>query len=85
LSWCFGNAHTPGTDLASTVSEAVWTTITLIDGIWVDDQVRDDQLPGWRLMEVDRQTGELTGREVAALHESLREVDPEGVDGAPLF
>jgi hypothetical protein len=67
--------------LSGAVSDAVWRTLTLLDSAWVHESVDDPNLPGWRLMEVDKSTGELTGREVSGLHESLGEVDPEGLDG----
>jgi len=75
-------------DLVREVCEAVaggllFSVLTLIDGDWVDDRLSDPDMPGWRLMEVDRKTGELTGRDVGALHESVDEVDPEGRDGDP--
>jgi hypothetical protein len=81
-----------GTDLARllellvlVVSDTVWRTLTLLDRAWVHPRIDDRALPGWRLMEVGGGTGELTGRELVALHESLREVDPEGDEGRPLL
>jgi hypothetical protein len=58
------------------VTESVFDILTLVDDDFAD--LLDSDLPGWRLMEVDRSTGEMTGREVAALHESLSEVADEG-------
>jgi hypothetical protein len=52
------------------------------------DQGRDwdapDDAPGWRLMETDSE-GELTGREVAGLHENLLDLDPSGNEGEALW
>jgi hypothetical protein len=81
-----------GTDLAQllelliiVVSDTVWRTLTLLDRAWVHPLVDHPALPGWKLMEVDGGTGEVTGRELAALHESLREADPQGDEGHPLL
>ena len=41
----------------------------------------DDDHPRWTLMEVSPD-GDLTGRDVGGLHESLLEVDPSGREGA---
>ncbi|MEV0597097.1 hypothetical protein [Nonomuraea cavernae] len=49
---------------------------------------RDDDAPmdtpGWRLMETTP-SGELTGRTVQSLHESLLAMDPAGRDGQDVF
>jgi hypothetical protein len=66
-------------------SYAVWRTLTLLDGVWITDLPSDLDLPRWRLMEVNPVSDELTGRDLGGLHESIREVDPEGRDGDPLF
>lgn len=40
--------------------------------------------PGWHLVETDAECNP-TGREIAGLHESLRETDPFGDEGADLW
>jgi len=40
-------------------------------------------LPGWTLMETDRDTGAPTGRLLGGLHESLLSLDPSGHEGCP--
>jgi hypothetical protein len=48
------------------------------------DELAPGPAPGWRLMETAPQ-GELTGRTVASLHESLLSLDPSGREGQDLF
>jgi hypothetical protein len=43
----------------------------------------EDDLPGWRLMEL--RNGGLTGRGVDMLHESILSMDPSGNEGQDLF
>lgn len=45
-----------------------------------EDTDAEEPLPGWRLMELGT-SGEPTGRDLAALHESFLDVDPRHVDG----
>ena len=45
-----------------------------------EDTDAEEPLPGWRLMELGT-TGEPTGRDLAALHESFFDADPRHVDG----
>lgn len=47
------------------------------------DKELDDEYPGWRLMELDLKSGELTGRDVGALYESVLSLDPTGREGRP--
>ncbi len=46
-----------------------------------EDVDASEPAPGWRLMELDPD-GELTGRDLGALHESFLDVDPRHIDGA---
>jgi hypothetical protein len=57
-------------------TETVRSMLDVLDDVLVD--MTESESPGWRLMEVDRATGELTGRTVDALHESLSEVADPG-------
>ncbi|GGO68199.1 hypothetical protein [Nonomuraea cavernae] len=48
------------------------------------DHEAPEDTPGWRLMETTP-AGELTGRAVQSLHESLLSMDPSGRDGQDIF
>ena len=61
--------------------ESVFGVLNAIDDEY-DPEVDDDPLPGWRLMELDPQ-GDLTGRDVGGLHESILGMDPTGREGRP--
>ena len=39
--------------------------------------------PGWSLLETDPETGQMTGRLIDGLHESLLETDPAGREARP--
>lgn len=72
--------------LATAMRAAAFDIVVSIIGTL--DQERDwdapDNAPGWRFMETDAE-GELTGRPVAGLHESLLKLDPSGQDGEALW
>lgn len=58
--------------------EAVFNVLEIID----EGYDSDIEKPGWALMELD-ETGEPTGRHVAALHEDILIMDSSGVEGEP--
>jgi hypothetical protein len=60
--------------------EAAFSVIHTLD--YGYDPEREDELPGWALVERD-ESGQVTGREIDALHESLLEIDPTGREGRP--
>ena len=64
------------------VMEAVGDVIMVIDEGY--DLDAPDDAPGWVLAETDG-AGNLTGREVGGLHESLRQLDPRGTPAADFF
>ncbi|MBO0788013.1 MAG: hypothetical protein J2P33_18260, partial [Actinobacteria bacterium] len=64
------------------VMGVVGDVIMVIDESYDPDAPED--APYWTLAEMDSQ-GNLTGREIAGLHESLLDLDPEGVEGAGFF
>ncbi len=67
-----------------TPSRAEWPSTSQMNLIQIlDDEENTDaeeSLPGWRVMELGT-SGEPTGRDLAALHESILDVDPRQVDG----
>lgn len=67
----------------STTYEAVFDLLYRLTAHGHDDAAPDNS-PGWRLMEITA-TGELTGRAIQSLHESLLSMDPSGRDGQDLF
>ncbi|MFG1960060.1 hypothetical protein [Nonomuraea sp. NPDC049028] len=67
----------------STTYDAIFGLLYRLTTHGRDDEAPDDS-PGWRLMETTA-TGELTGRAVQSLHESLLSMDPSGRDGQDLF
>ncbi len=61
--------------------EAVFDVLDIIDdGYDGEARASDPTAPGWALMETDDQ-GELTGRQVSALHEDILIMDPSGREG----
>jgi hypothetical protein len=60
----------------------------MLDAVVAIDEGHDpeapDDCPGWALVETDPD-GNLTGREVGGLHESVLEVDPSGQQGGELW
>lgn len=60
--------------------EAVFSVIHTLD--YGYDPGRDDDLPGWALIERDRR-GVIGDREIDDLHEDLLEFDPSGREGRP--
>jgi hypothetical protein len=64
------------------VMEAVGDMIMVIDESC--DLDAPDDAPWWTLAEMDSQ-GNLTGREIAGLHEDLLELDPTGAEAADFF
>ncbi|MEU1720624.1 hypothetical protein [Nonomuraea sp. NPDC005692] len=75
------------TDLARVAQVAAYeTAFSLLYSLTAhgrDDDAPTDS-PGWRLMETTP-SGELTGRAVQSLHESLLAMDPSGRDGQDIF
>jgi hypothetical protein len=63
--------------------EAVFGLLYRLTAYGRDDEAPADS-PGWRLMETTA-AGELTGRAVLSLHESLLSMDPSGHEGQDLF
>lgn len=68
--------------LRGVVFNAVSDVIAIIDEGC--DPEAPDNAPGWILAETDG-GGNVTGREVGGLHESLLEVDPNGVEAADFW
>jgi hypothetical protein len=64
------------------VYDAVVTVIGIIDGGF--DSEAPDDAPGWSLTETGLD-GNLTGRDVGGLHESLLQADPLGREGSDFF
>ncbi|MGW3891812.1 hypothetical protein ACWD69_24245 [Micromonospora chokoriensis] len=62
--------------------EAVFAAVGVLDAGGDPDARESD--PGWHLMETDAECNP-TGREIGGLHESLRETDPAGNEGADLW
>jgi hypothetical protein len=62
--------------------DAVSSVITVIDEGYDPDA--PDNAPGWALAETGS-GGDVTGRRVSGLHESLLEVDPDGVEAADFW
>ncbi|TMR99083.1 hypothetical protein [Nonomuraea basaltis] len=72
------------TQLARTSAyEAAFGLLYRLTAYGQDDDAPDDY-PGWRLVETTA-AGELTGRAVQSLHESLLTMDPSGREGQDLF
>jgi len=65
--------------LRGVVFDAVTAVIMTIDEGYDPDA--PDNAPGWTLAETDSD-GNTTGRQVGGLHESLLQVDPNGVEAA---
>jgi hypothetical protein len=63
--------------------EAVFALLSVLDE--GHDPEAPDDAPGWQLMETDATSGELTGRDVGGLHESILSLDPSGREGSDLF
>jgi hypothetical protein len=68
--------------LRGAVFDAVGDVIMIIDEGYDPDA--PDNAPGWTLVETDSD-GNATGRQVGGLHESLLEVDPNGVEAADFW
>jgi hypothetical protein len=69
--------------LAETLRGIVFDTV--LELVMIIDEGYDpdapDDAPGWTLMETDS-SGNATGRRVGGLHESLLDVDPNGIEAA---
>lgn len=65
--------------LRGIVFDTVLELVMIIDEGYDSDA--PDDAPGWTLMETDS-GGKATGRRVGGLHESLLEVDPNGIEAA---
>lgn len=75
------------TDLARVAQVAAYeTAFDLLHSLTAHgrDHEAPEDTPGWRLMETTP-SGELTGRAVQSLHESLLTMDPSGRDGQDIF
>jgi len=59
--------------LAKVALQAALDVVMVLDN--EEDVGSVDELPGWRLMELDTE-GNLSGRDVGGLHESFYDVDP---------
>jgi len=63
--------------------EAVFAVLSILDEGYDPDAA--DDAPGWRLMETESQSDQLTGRDVGGLHEDILTLDPSHREGADLF
>lgn len=68
--------------LRGVVFNAVSDVIMILDEGYDPDA--PDNAPGWTLAETGSD-GNATGRQVGGLHESLLEVDPDGVEAADFW
>jgi hypothetical protein len=63
--------------------ETMTAVINAIDqGGYVGPAAVPDDAPGWKIVEVDGESLEPTGRHVGFIHESILAVDPTGTEGA---
>src|SRR4051794_6988278 len=62
--------------------ETAFVVLNRIDECYDYETDIEGDLPGWRLMETTPE-GELTGREIGGLHESLLGLDPSGLEDRP--
>ena len=74
-----GRAELLAEALRGIVFDTVLELVMIIDE--GSDSDAHDDAPGWTLMETDS-GGNATGRRVGGLHESLLEVDPNGIEAA---
>jgi hypothetical protein len=71
-----------GTGARGVIFNAVSAVIVIIDEGYDPDA--PDSAPGWTLVETGSD-GNATGRQVVGLHESLLDVDPNGVEAADFW
>jgi hypothetical protein len=80
------NAQADPGDLSQALRLAAYEAVFTV--LWVLDEGYDPQAPadapGWRLMEKDAASKQLTGRNVGSLHEDILSLDPSGREGSDL-
>jgi hypothetical protein len=63
--------------------EAVFTVLSILDEGY--DPGAPEDAPGWRLMETEPASDQLTGRDVSGLHEDVLTLDPSHGEASDLF
>jgi hypothetical protein len=63
--------------------EAVFTVLSIVDEGY--DPGAPHDAPGWRLMETEPGSDQLTGRDIGGLHESILSLDPSGNEGSDIY